>query len=130
MSKWERGLNFPDLSLIEPLAKQLGVSAAELLGLKEKSSVEAVSQMVLLSSEQEKKVRRQLILRAVTDLCAGLLILGIFLYISRYIFDHEIFEIQTPLAFLLIGWIVVTSNALYTLRILFSRKKLHPRQKI
>ena len=30
VSKWERGIGFPDVSLIEPLAASLGISIAEL----------------------------------------------------------------------------------------------------
>ena len=30
VSKWERGIGFPDVSLIEPLASSLGISIAEL----------------------------------------------------------------------------------------------------
>ena len=30
ISKWERGIGFPDVSLIEPLATSLGISIAEL----------------------------------------------------------------------------------------------------
>lgn len=31
VSKWERGLNFPDITLLEPLAQTLGLTVAELL---------------------------------------------------------------------------------------------------
>ena len=31
VSKWERGLNFPDLSLLEPLGDCLGLTVSELL---------------------------------------------------------------------------------------------------
>lgn len=31
VSKWERGLNFPDLALLEPLSSQLGLTVSELL---------------------------------------------------------------------------------------------------
>lgn len=34
VSKWERGINYPDLSLLEPLAKALETSVADLLGLE------------------------------------------------------------------------------------------------
>lgn len=34
VSKWERGINYPDLSLMEPLAKVLGTHVADLLGLE------------------------------------------------------------------------------------------------
>ena len=30
ISKWERGIGFPDVSLIEPLAASLGITIAEL----------------------------------------------------------------------------------------------------
>lgn len=31
VSKWERGLNFPDIALLEPLAERLGLTVSELL---------------------------------------------------------------------------------------------------
>ena len=31
VSKWERGLNFPDITLLEPLAEQLGLTVTELM---------------------------------------------------------------------------------------------------
>lgn len=34
VSKWERGLSFPDVSLLEPLAQQLGLTVSELLSGK------------------------------------------------------------------------------------------------
>lgn len=38
VSKWETGVTFPDLSLIVPLARVLGVSTDELLGMREECS--------------------------------------------------------------------------------------------
>lgn len=48
VSKWERGLSCPDVSLLEPLAEQLGISVAELLqgalnGPSQNSSIESSS---------------------------------------------------------------------------------------
>ena len=44
VSKWERGLSFPDITILNPLAKNLGVDISELLncerGNKEKVDVE------------------------------------------------------------------------------------------
>ena len=31
VSKWEKGLSFPDIAMFEPLAEALGVSVAELI---------------------------------------------------------------------------------------------------
>ena len=40
VSKWERGLNFPDISLLEPLSQQLGFTVAELLAGERDASVQ------------------------------------------------------------------------------------------
>ena len=42
VSKWERGMNFPDLTLIEPLSDILGISASKLLGFDEDEKAEKV----------------------------------------------------------------------------------------
>ena len=58
VSKWERGLNYPDLSLMEPLANHLGISVAELLGL-EAETPEKVIQSITEISKNEKEDRKQ-----------------------------------------------------------------------
>lgn len=52
VSKWERGLNFPDLGLMEHLAEALKTTPAELLGLETKGRDEIVSSMTALSTAQ------------------------------------------------------------------------------
>ncbi len=61
VSKWERGLNFPDLALMEPLAQALGITVTKLLGLEESApeeAVSAVSEVAQKEKEQIKKRRR------------------------------------------------------------------------
>ena len=53
VSKWERGLNFPDLGLMENLASALETTPAQLLGLDEANRDEIVSSMTE-SSEQQR----------------------------------------------------------------------------
>lgn len=57
VSKWERGLNYPDLSLMEPLANHLEISVAELLGL-EAETPEKVIQSITEISKNEKVDRK------------------------------------------------------------------------
>lgn len=52
VSKWERGLNFPDLGLMESLAAVLETTPACLLGLEEANRDEIVSSMTQISGEQ------------------------------------------------------------------------------
>lgn len=55
VSKWERGLNYPDLSMMEPLAEVLEVSVSKLLGL-ENEPTDLVIKNIAALSEKEKKM--------------------------------------------------------------------------
>ncbi len=61
VSKWERGLNFPDLGLLEPLAAALETTPAQLLGLEHADQNELLQSMSALSQQQllqaEKRLR-------------------------------------------------------------------------
>lgn len=52
VSKWERGVNFPDLGLMESLADALDTTPACLLGLEDANRDEIVSSMTQISGEQ------------------------------------------------------------------------------
>lgn len=54
VSKWERGLNFPDLSLMEPLSEILGISVSELLGLENESADQVIKNITAISEEEKK----------------------------------------------------------------------------
>ena len=41
VSKWERGLSYPDISLLSPLAKELGITPGELLNGEKDTNVES-----------------------------------------------------------------------------------------
>ena len=58
VSKWERGLNFPDLSLMEPLSEILEISVSELLGLENESADQVIKDITAIS-EEEKKDKHQ-----------------------------------------------------------------------
>lgn len=60
VSKWERGLNFPDLGLMEELAKALETTPAALLGLEDSSRDEIVSSMAEISHEQLESAHRDI----------------------------------------------------------------------
>ncbi len=43
VSKWERGLSFPDISMLEPISELLGVSIMEILAGERQSGEETMS---------------------------------------------------------------------------------------
>ena len=65
VSKWERGLNFPDLSLIEPLAELLGMSASAILGIDENKDTEQVIRDVVKISAFSGETKRQLTMKRI-----------------------------------------------------------------
>lgn len=60
VSKWERGLNFPDLGKMEELAEVLGTTPSVLLGLEDASREEIVSSFTELSSRQAEDAARDI----------------------------------------------------------------------
>lgn len=59
VSKWERGLNYPDLSLMEPLAELLGISVPELLGLEDQPAEQVIRSVTALSAGEQRAQRRR-----------------------------------------------------------------------
>ena len=51
VSKWERGLSYPDVTLLEPLADIFGLGVEELVACKEREGEEAVSVLMDISKE-------------------------------------------------------------------------------
>ena len=73
VSKWERGLSFPDISMLEPISEVLGVSIMEILAgerqnesdtISREEAQKIVSASVELSDEEirHKKERSRLII--------------------------------------------------------------------
>lgn len=80
VSKWERGISFPDIRMIEPLAKVLDVSVAELMcGEKSKEvtpnehAAAAVENVIDVAVYQKQAERRNILL-TVAVLTVGILL--------------------------------------------------------
>ncbi len=78
VSKWERGLNFPDIALLEPLAELLGLTVSELLsGERDAAPGEELVRSSLRASLEQlggriKKWRGLFFTAAAVLLCLGL----------------------------------------------------------
>ncbi len=60
VSKWERGINFPDLGLVEELAKALDSTPSILLGLEEASKEEIVNSFAEISNQQSEEAEKEI----------------------------------------------------------------------
>ena len=57
VSKWERGLSYPDVTLLEPLAEALGLEVGELLACKEREEEVSVRALMDISKENLRRER-------------------------------------------------------------------------
>ena len=121
VSKWERGLNFPDLGLIEPLAAALGTSAAALLGLAQHTpdqTVAAVSELAAQERAQERaQIRRQIRLRARLTLIISLILFAAQIAASKLFADNGLYGLPQILTAGMLGFTgALIGGAVYTLK--------------
>lgn len=86
VSKWERGLNFPDLLLLEPLAEILEVSPAELLDLENKSADQVLTEITEISKEEraaKKSERKKQLGLLLAVFLIFLILFNAFLFLGR-----------------------------------------------
>ena len=86
VSKWERGLNFPELSLLTPLSTALGTTVSDLLGLDSPSNPQLLEAAIQLHQKEKGKLKKMLI--ACGCIFAGLG-LAILFYILFLEYDPE-----------------------------------------
>lgn len=100
VSKWERGVNFPDLGLLEDLADALETKPTVLLGLEESQSEEIVSSLVELSAEQAESAQRDVRLTGWGCMALAALLALVNWYLPRH----------TPHAYQLLYWIIFAAE--------------------
>ena len=82
VSKWERGLNYPDLSLMEPLAEILGITVSELLGLENEPTEQIIKNITEISVHEKNNSAS----RFLKKLCAIVITVAIFVGASRFVY--------------------------------------------
>ena len=87
VSKWERGLNYPDLSLLEPISELFEISLLELLGMEQMPIETAVQELAQISQEEKAKLKREFRNRAWLNFVLGLVIWITQIWAS-YLFDQ------------------------------------------
>ena len=117
VSKWERGVNFPDLGLMEALAEALDTTPSILLGLENSTKEEIVTSFAEISTLQNEEGERD-----IQKVGWGNLFAGIFLMIFMYFINIKLqrnglyFESEGLLWGIYILIVTVVVGALYTLR--------------
>lgn len=125
VSKWERGINFPDLSIIDSLAKALNTDMLNLLGLEDAGSTEIAVTLSELSVEEKKRLVRELRQRCILNIVIGCL-LYVSLFLGGYIFHrHGIYGTAQVVTIGMLGFTsTLTGSEWYFYK---SLRKLHPK---
>ena len=124
VSRWERGLNFPDLTTVEPLSALLEVSPSVLLGLAEKDSDEALAVGAAIYRQDRAKWLRELKLRTWIDFVFSLVLFAAELWISWYFDQLGQYGLPQSLSGGMCGLIgTMIGSALWTLRTISKQLK-------
>lgn len=93
ISKWERGLNFPDIILLEPLANCFNISVAELLsqspsGQSSPEVKEYIQNLIIIAMnnvQRRQKVQKKLSRLVIASTLIILLLIGILIYMVHFV---------------------------------------------
>lgn len=90
VSKWERGLNFPELTLLEPLATALGTTVIQLLSLENVSNHKVAETLSSVALEEKNNLILELRIRSWIKLFIELILFIALVYASKLFADHHI----------------------------------------
>lgn len=90
VSKWERGLSYPDVTLLEPLAEVLGIGVEELVSCEKREEEPPVKAVLKISRENRKTEQRRTILRTVLTVLVMLgVALAVIWYLDTYVQERR-----------------------------------------
>ncbi|MBQ8519238.1 MAG: helix-turn-helix transcriptional regulator [Agathobacter sp.] len=117
VSKWERGVNFPDLGLMEKLADALDTTPSILLGLENSTKEEIVTSFAEISNQQSEEAAKDIQKIGWVNLFAGVFLIIFMYFINVKLQRNGVFIESQGLLWLIYGLIVVvTVGAIYILR--------------
>ena len=116
VSKWERGMNYPDIALLKPLSEQLDISLLQLLCGEDAGAERAVEIANEISLQEKQSLRRTLRWRILLNLVLAFVLAGGLLYLSSILHLAGIYGWPqgVALGFLSVAGLIV-GNCIYQL---------------
>ncbi len=118
VSKWERGLNFPDLSLMEPLSDLLEISVSELLGIENAPTEEVVRNITSISVE-ESKSKNKMLLKVILAITISISITIAVTYFASLLAEHFLGSYEKMFPLYIIGYICFPISLAFALISIF-----------
>ena len=117
VSKWERGINYPDLSLLELLGNVLGTSVSDLLGLSDSSDSKLLAAAAQISQEEKDTLKREFRNRAWLNIIIATCIFISQIITSKFLADNQLYGIPQMLTGGMLGFTgLLIGNGIYILR--------------
>lgn len=97
VSKWERGLNYPDMAMLEPLAKELDTTVAELLGIEDMPPEGRVEAVTAVAVEETDRLRMEIRDRALYGIAMSCLLFITLFVLGRLLIGREVYDLPLGL---------------------------------
>lgn len=116
VSKWERGINFPDVSLWQPIADLFHISLLEFLGMEEMQTEAAVKTISEISGAEKENLKREFCGRAWLNIAVGTVLFFALLGASRIFHKNGMYGLPQALTMGMLGMVgLIIGSAVYTL---------------
>jgi len=93
VSKWELGRNYPDMAMLEPLAKTLDTTVVELLGIENAPEEEKLEAVTAVAVEETEQLRKEIRNRALSILISGMVWLVSQFVLGSMLYDYGIYDV-------------------------------------
>ncbi len=114
ISRWENGLNYPDIGIMEPLAESLSISVIELLGLEGEDSEQIVKQIADISVKEKNKIIDTIIKQGWVTAIIGLLLAIALIYLETVLRENLIVGLPLAASGGMLGFVgTITGYGLY-----------------
>ena len=112
VSKWERGLNYPDITLLKPISEMLEISVVKLLCAEEEPAEKVLDIINEMSVYEKKTEKTALLFRSIVSVIFCIITVSSQMYAS-YLFDqagmYGIPQIITGGMMMLPAWVLRNS---------------------
>lgn len=105
VSKWERGINFPEVMLLESLADALNITVIELLSLEDADRNEIAGALTTISLEEKKQLVKELKSRAYFKIFIEVLLIAALTGASKIFDNYGIYGLAQMLTMGMLGFV-------------------------
>ena len=120
VSKWERGINFPELTVMEILATELDTTVVDLLSLEKATSEEVVEEVTKISLAEKNSILNELRIRSYLKILIEVVLFIALVKTSKILNDNGIYGQGQMLTMGLLGFVgSLIGMEIYTIKNLY-----------